>query len=254
MKTFLLITFTLWQREIVRFYRQPSRVIGAIASPLVFWLVIGSGVGTSFRMGESSGSYLHYFYPGTLLLVLLFSSIFSTISLIEDRKEGFLQAVLVSPASPWAIAFGKILGGATLAFLQAILFLCIAPFAGIPLNIFSVLQILGAIAMNALALTGLGVMIAWQFDSIQGFHAVMNLFLMPLWLLSGALFADDKAAAWIRLLMKLNPLSYGLLWIRGAFNPISLTGFNSAPLVTFVFAFITVLFSGMIISVPRRDK
>ena len=122
---FLLPTATLWQREIVRFYRQRNRIIGALLSPLVFWFVIGSGIGPSFRVGSAPNGmrYLEYFYPGTLILIMLFTAIFSTISIIEDRREGFLQSVLVAPISPGSIVCGKILGGTTLALLQGLIFL-----------------------------------------------------------------------------------------------------------------------------------
>src|SRR5271163_2005522 len=129
----LLPAFTLWWREIVRFYRQKARVVGVLASPLVFWIVIGSGFGTSFRSGggASQQHYLNYFYPGALIMIVLFTSIFAMMSVIEDRKEGFLLSVLVAPVSRSAIVLGKVLGGATLATLQGLIFLVFAPALGI---------------------------------------------------------------------------------------------------------------------------
>src|SRR5690606_30114401 len=108
---------TLWRRELVRFFRQRNRVIGALATPVMFWLMLGSGLNTTFRSatfsdGAASGiGYLEFFYPGTVMLMVLFTAIFSTISVIEDRREGFLQAVLVSPSPRLAIVLGKVLGG-----------------------------------------------------------------------------------------------------------------------------------------------
>src|SRR5579864_7976061 len=126
----LLPAFTLWWREIVRFYRQTARVIGVLASPLVFWLVIGSGFGTSFRAGGvGQQHYRDYFYPGVLIMIVLFTSIFTMMSVIEDRKEGFLLSVLVAPAPRTAIVLGKVMGGTTLATLQGLIFLVFAPFA-----------------------------------------------------------------------------------------------------------------------------
>lgn len=215
MKTILTI-YTLWQRELIRFYRQPSRVVGALVSPLLFWILIGSGIGTSFQgnMVNRSMNYLEFFFPGTLMMILLFTAIFSTISIIEDRREGFLQAVLVAPVPRYSIVFGKILGGATLASLQASLFLIAVPFLGLHLNLGQYLEIILMLFISAITLTSLGFVIAWKMNSVQGFHAIMNLFLMPLWLLSGSLFPPEGASGWLRLIMKLNPLTYELTLLR----------------------------------------
>src|SRR6478735_1476276 len=158
----LLPAFTLWWREIVRFYRQRTRVIGVIASPLVFWLVIGSGFGTSFRSGESAGQqhYLDYFYPGALIMIVLFTSIFTMMSVIEDRKEGFLLSVLVAPVPRTAIVLGKVLGGTTLAAVQGLIFLIFAPFAGIHLNVIQVLLVALIVFLVSFSLTALGFAIA----------------------------------------------------------------------------------------------
>lgn len=202
----------LWKREVVRFYRQPSRVLGAIGSPLVFWFFIGSGMGSSFQSQDFSNveSYGTYFFPGILLMIVLFSSIFSTISVIEDRKEGFLQAVLVSPVSRFSIVLGKVLGGVSIALFQSIIFLCLLPLAKISITTSQIFLIVLILLINAYALTSLGFLMAWQFKSIQGFHAVMNLLLFPMWILSGALFPLEGAASWIQIVMKTNPLHYGM--------------------------------------------
>ena len=185
---FFLASYTLWLREVVRFLRQPSRILGALGSPFLFWILIGSGIGRSFQSpGGGPPGYLAYFYPGTLLLIIFFTAIFSTISVIEDRREGFLQSVLVAPVPRSSLVFGKILGGTTLAFIEAALFLCFAPMVGIHLSLSVLIKTSAVLLLNGFVMTGLGFLIAWQFDSNQGFHAVMNLFLMPLWILSGAL-------------------------------------------------------------------
>lgn len=212
----LLPAVSLWWRELIRFYRQPSRWVGVLLSPLVFWLVIGAGLGDSFRapVGAVAGGYLEYFFPGTLTLILLFTSIFCMMSVIEDRREGFLASVLVSPAPRASIALGKILGGATLATLQAALFLLLAPLVGISLSIAQVAASLGVMFLIAFGLTGLGFCLAWRLDSTHGFHALVNLFLVPMWLLSGALFPLSGAQAWIGWLMLANPLTYGMSLLR----------------------------------------
>src|SRR5436309_7133658 len=132
----LLPAFTLWLREVVRFYRQRSRVVGVIASPILFWVAIGSGFGTSFRSGASGNqNYLEYFYPGALIMIVLFTSIFTMMSVIEDRKEGFLLSVLVAPVSRSAIVLGKVLGGTTLSTIQGLIFLVFAPLVGVHIGL-----------------------------------------------------------------------------------------------------------------------
>ena len=221
----VLPAFTLWWREIVRFYRQRSRVVGVIASPLLFWLVIGSGFGTSFRAGNTPGQqhYLDYFYPGALIMIVLFTSIFAMMSLIEDRKEGFLLSVMVAPVPRSAIVLGKVLGGTTLAAIQGLIFLAFAPFVGVHLDIIDFLLVVFVVFLVSFALTSLGFAIAWPMDSTQAFHAIINLFLIPLWLLSGALFPLAGASGWLRLVMRLNPLTYGVEALRVLLYPESPT-------------------------------
>ncbi|MEX0655642.1 MAG: ABC transporter permease [Phycisphaeraceae bacterium] len=225
-----LATLTLWRREMVRFFRQRNRVIGALATPVVFWLLLGSGLNRAFAP-EGAGAandadsigYLAYFFPGTLVLILLFTAIFSTISVIEDRREGFLQGVLVAPASRLAIVMGKVLGGASIATLQGTLFLLLWPVvAGWP-GVGPMAAAVGVMFVLAVGLTALGLCIAWPLDSTTGFHAIMNLFLMPMWFLSGAVFPIATAPAWLQAVMYANPLTYGLstlaFTLQGADSP-----------------------------------
>jgi ABC-2 type transport system permease protein len=218
---FLLAVWTLWQREIVRFYRQPSRVIGALAPPILFWLLIGSGLGPSFHPtlapgAGDAGGYLAWFFPGVVILILLFTAIFSEISIIEDRQEGFLQGVLVAPVPRAAVVLGKVLGGTTLAMLQCVPFLALAPAAGLGLpTAGSLALIVAVLALLAFALTALAAGIAWRLDSSQGFHAVMNLFLIPMWLLAGTLFPLARSG-WLGTLMRIDPLTYGVAALRRA--------------------------------------
>jgi ABC-2 type transport system permease protein len=212
----LLPALSLCQRELVRFLRQRHRIIGALATPIVFWLLIGAGMGKSFHVSgiPAGGNYLQYFFPGTVLMILLFTAIFSTISIIEDRREGFLQSVLVAPVTTEAIVLGKVLGGTVLAFGQGLVFLLLAPLVGLKLSLAGFAAAAAVMLVVSFALTALGFCIAWRMASTQGFHAIMNLFLMPLWFLSGALFPPQNAWGGLRWLMRLNPLSYGLagLW------------------------------------------
>src|SRR6201993_3352186 len=249
-----LPAFTLWWRELVRFYRQRSRVIGVIASPLVFWVVLGSGFGTSFRSGSASGQqhYLGYFYPGGLIMIVLFSSIFTMMSVIEDRKEGFLLSVLVAPVPRSAIVLGKILGGTTLAAVQGMIFLIFAPFAGVHLDPVQVLLVAVVVFLVSFSLTALGFAIAWPMDSSQAFHGIVNLFLIPLWLLSGALFPLAGASGWLRWLMRINPLTYGVEALRTLLYPETPAQFTlQASLATLVL-FTLFMFGLAFVVVNRR--
>src|SRR5499427_6493442 len=157
----LLPVIALWRREMVRFVRQRSRISGAFAQPLVFWLLLGGGLNASFRpAGAGAGTnYVEYFYPGTIALVLLFTAIFATISTVEDRRAGFLQGVLVAPVPRWGVVLGQALGGTSLAVMQGLLFLILAPWAGIHLSLPAVAAALAIMLMVALALTSLGLII-----------------------------------------------------------------------------------------------
>ncbi len=207
---------TIWWREIIRFLRQRSRLVSAIAQPLIFWLLLGGGLNASFNPpGVPEGtSYIEYFYPGIITLALLFTAIFATISIVQDRREGFLQGVFVAPVSRWGIVLGQALGGTTLALLQGALFLFLAPIVGVPLGPFSLLSALGVMLILSFGLTNLGLMIAWRMDSTQGFHAIMNLILIPIWLLSGAFFPVSGVPILLEWVMKLNPLTYGVAALR----------------------------------------
>jgi ABC-2 type transport system permease protein len=194
--------------------------MGALATPLVFWLLIGGGIGTSFQPAAIEGeaiNFLEYFYPGIIALILLFTAIFSTISVIEDRREGFLQGVMVAPVPRFSIALGKLMGGATLALIQGGIFLLLLPLTGLSPSIPAILLAIAVMVILAFALTGLGFLIAWRMDSTQGFHAIMTMFLIPMWMLSGAFFPPSGAHPVIQFAMMINPMSYGVDLLRAAF-------------------------------------
>jgi ABC-2 type transport system permease protein len=251
----VLPSVSLWWREIVRFYRQRSRVVGVIASPLLFWLVIGSGFGTSFRSSGAGGQhYLDYFFPGALIMIVLFTAIFTMMTVIEDRKEGFLLSVLVAPVSRSVIVLGKVKGGATLATLQGVIFLVFAPILGIHFTLARFALTVVVIYLVGFSLTALGFIIAWPMDSTGGFHAVINLFLIPLWLLSGSMFPLSGASFWIRALMRINPLTYGTDALRMLLYPETLAG--NLPLSTnlVVLAVFALVMFGLCFLVANRRK
>ena len=213
---------TVWMlcwREWIRFFRQPNRVIGALGQPILFWVLFGTGMHSAFRGGDQT--FMAYYLPGTIALILLFTAIFATISIIEDRREGFLQSVLVAPVPRWTIAAGKIFGGGAIAWVQACIFLVLAIAIGSVTLSPALGGVLLLMAISALTLTALGVFFAWPMDSTQGFHAIMSLVLMPLWLLSGAFFPIPRAASdgpigqtVMHWLMRCNPLSYTVAGLR----------------------------------------
>jgi ABC-2 type transport system permease protein len=250
---------TLCWREIVRFVRQRSRVTGAFAQPLVFWLLLGGGLQASFRPpGVPDGTnYVEYFYPGAIALVLLFTAIFSTISVVEDRREGFLQGVLVAPLARSTIVLGQTLGGTLLALIQGALFLLFAPLVGIPLSLAAILSGVSVMFLIAFSLTSLGLVIAWRMDSTQGFHAIMNLILLPIWLLSGAFFPAAGVSPWLGWAMQINPLTYGMAALRHCLYLGSPQSVGAIPalapslLVTVLFCAVTFLFA---IQAARRSS
>jgi ABC-2 type transport system permease protein len=247
---------SLWRREVIRFLRQRSRVFGALGQPVLFWLLLGGGLSASFRPPGVAGDagYLAYLYPGILTLVLLFTAIFATISTVEDRRSGFLQGVLVAPMSRAEIVVGQALGGTTLAVVQGLIFLLLAPLAGVSLTVGRVAAATLIMAVVAFGLTNLGLMIAWRMESTQGFHAIMNVVLIPIWLLSGAFFPESgvpPALAWI---MRLDPLTYGLAALRialgGAPPGSGLPGLLPSLAVTMLFAAASLLAA---VAVARRS-
>ncbi|MCP4943891.1 MAG: ABC transporter permease [Planctomycetaceae bacterium] len=215
----------LAKREWIRFFRQRNRVTAAIAQPLLFWLLFGTGLSEAF---QSAGelNFLQFFLPGTLALIVLFTAIFSTISVIEDRREGFMQAVLVAPVGRWPVLVGKVLGGSAIAWVQAVFFLLLVWVVGTADPGGAVLPLLGLLALVALAMCGLGMIVAWPMESTQGFHAIMMLGLMPMWLLSGTFFPipalgpDASIGQWILgAIMRANPLSYSMVEMRRLLFP-----------------------------------
>ena len=251
----LLAARTLCWREMVRFFRQRNRVIGAVGQPILFWLLFGAGLERTFRLETAAGaeqSFLEYYFPGTLVLILLFTAIFATISIIEDRREGFLQAVLVAPVPRWAMVLGKVAGGTLIAGVQGLIFLALALTLDIELGWVTLSAVGVLLLAAAFALTSLGFVIAWRMESTQGFHAIMNLALMPMWLLSGAFFpipAVSESGHWSQQVMhwcmRLNPLTYTVAALRRLLYPnvtwegVWMPSLSAGWTVTILFAILT---------------
>jgi ABC-2 type transport system permease protein len=254
-RDWLLPIGTLTLRELVRFLRQRSRVTGALLQPIIFWVLFGVGLSGSFRMpgaGDGGLSYQAYFIPGIAAMIVLFTAIFSSISVIQDRNEGFLQGVLVAPVPRAALVLGKLAGGTVLAVAQAVLFIALAfvlHAAGLAPSLalgFSFLRVLGVLlllVLMGLGLCGLGYFFAWKLDSSQGFHAIMSVLLFPMWLLSGAFFPAE-GSGWLRYIIAANPLTYGVAGLRRLMFPESSAALPSLAIcfaVTAAFALVCIV-------------
>ena len=202
------------QRDVVRFLRQPTRLYGSVVRSIVWLFALGLGLRGSFVPVSGLG-YTEFLFPGVIAMSLIFGSLQSAISVIWDREFGFLKEVMVAPIPRSSLLVGKALGGATTATLQGIVVLVLAPFAGVPLTPLSVLAALALMFLTSVAMTSLGLLIAVRMTDFEGFGAIQNLVVMPMYLLSGAMFPTHSLPVWLGALLIANPLSYGVNALRG---------------------------------------
>ena len=250
----------LWRREIVKFVRDRSRVGGAILQPLVVWLLLGFGFQDTFHLPTGTGDevpFLEFLFPGILALVALFTSIFSTISIVEERKSGFLQAALAAPVSRPSLVLGAILGGTTIAVCEGALFFAMLPLIGVAPSVAGVALMVLVLALIALAFTALGVVIAWRTHTTRGFHAVMNLFLIPLWVLSGAFFPASGSPPVLQWVLRLNPVTYAVDALRAALywpGTTPIEGVPFVPALSLTLLFTVLMFSWAVRSVNHAAQ
>jgi ABC-2 type transport system permease protein len=248
----------LWGRDLVRFFRQRSRLTGAFLQPIILWVVIASGLSGTFSFPGLDGlDYREYFFPGVVIMMVLFTAIFATMSMIEDRHEGFLQAALAGPGSRVSIAIGKILGGASIGLLQCAVFMALAPLAGFSLAGVAWPALVAALVLSALGVTAIGVVLAWWTDSTAGYHALMSILLLPAWFASGAMFPLPAVEGFAGILLRLNPMVYMVDATRsalyGGVMPEAMSARMATPLVTWcVLIGFVVLASGLAIGLCRR--
>jgi len=202
--------YIIWYRDVIRYWRDRLRLVASLAQPLLFLIVFGTGLSSALKgafggVAGASGSaginYVQFIYPGI---------IGSAMSIVWDREFGFLKEVLVAPIDRSAIAIGKTLGGSTQAMVQGLILLVLAPFIGVTLTPLAVLELIPLIFVLAFALTALGVALATGMKSMQGFQAVMNFLMMPIFFLSGALFPLNNLPGWMTVLTRLDPAGYGI--------------------------------------------
>ncbi len=204
----------VWQRELIRFFRDKPRIVTALLQPMLYLFVFGSGMSSMVAGGR--GDLKVFLFPGVMTMAVLFMSFFSAGSLVWDREFGFMREMLVAPVRRGAILLGKCLGGTTAGLFQGLVVLCVAGFVGIPYSASLVLTILGELAIVSFAITALGLLVAVRIRAIQSFMALVQMLLMPLFFLSGALFPVSGLPGWLAVLTRLDPLTYAVDPLRRA--------------------------------------
>jgi len=207
--------YVLWLRQIKRYLRSKSRIVGALGQPVLFLVALGFGFGPIFQKA-GQGSYIQFLAPGIIAMSILFTSIFSGIEVIFDRQFGFLKETLVAPVSRFSIMLGRTLGGATVATLQGVIILLISLFLGFKPQFSGILPALIVMFLVAILFTALGTAIASRLEDMHGFQLIMNFLVMPLFFLSGAFFPLAGLPRVLSIIVKIDPLTYGVDGIRGA--------------------------------------
>lgn len=246
----LAIAAVICRRELIRFVRQPAKMAAAIGTPLLLWLLMASGFADSLGP-ESLGdiAYSAFLLPGVMTLVAVFAAIFASISIIEDRRDGWLQSVLASPAPRWSIALGKVAGGGIVAWVQAAILLPSLLLLDVTVTWPVIAMMLAALGVVSIAMAAMGVAFAWKCETTGSFHAVMNLVFMPMWLLSGAFFPADGAAEWMQPLVLINPLTWATHAIRA---PLLGEPAAVAMLISCAFAIAMLLIAVTIVARVRK--
>lgn len=240
--------YILWLRQIKRYLRSRSRIIGSLGQPLLFLVALGFGFGPIFQRA-GGGNYIIFLAPGVIAQSIIFTAIFSGIELIWDRQFGFLKETLVAPVSRFQIMIGKTLGGATIATLQGIIVLVLTFIVGFrPYNIGGLFLAVGIMFLVALLFTALGTAIASTLDDFQGFQLIMNFLVMPLFFLSGALFPLKSAPPLLQLIARIDPLSYGVDGLRESLSNLSHIGLMNDILVLGILSTIIIAIGGILFS------
>lgn len=232
--------YILWLRQIKRYFRSRSRIIGSLGQPILFLVALGFGLSSTFS-AAGGGSYIQFLAPGIIAMSILFTAIFSGIEIIWDRQFGFLKETLVAPVSRFTIMLGRTLGGATTASFQGILVLIISMLIGFQPHIQDIVPGLVFMILIALVFTALGTAIASTLEDMQGFQLIMNFVVMPVFFLSGALFPLDTAPVALRWIAFFNPLAYGVDGLRAVFTDVAI---HSAWTDGLVLAAIALVFVG----------
>jgi ABC-2 type transport system permease protein len=228
----------IWLRDIIRHFRDRIRLLSSITRPVLWLLIMGTGLKASFNM--SGVSYVHFIFPGIIVMNLIFAAMQSTISIIWDREFGFLKEILVAPIPRISIVLGKALSGSTIAFIEGLFVLIFTPLIKINISLVGLFLLLPLMFFIALVCTSLGIVIAARMTSFEGFGAISNFIIMPMFFLSGAMFPIDNLPHWINFIVRVNPLTYGVDLLRQIILGIKIFSFYID------FLFLTIFFLVML--------
>jgi ABC-2 type transport system permease protein len=210
----------VWQRELLRLRRTPTRIVTGLAQPIIFLFIMGAGLGSLIDRGVPGGfDYEQFLFPGILSMSIITSSLFSAVSIVWDREFGFMREMLVAPVSRTSIVLGKTLGGGTVAVVQGLILVAAAPIVGVDLTVGRVVGLVGALLLMAYALTALGAVLATRIERMESFQMVMTLVMQPMIFLSGAVFPLQNLPAWLAVITRLNPATYAVDLVRRVVLP-----------------------------------
>ncbi len=206
----------VWKRELIRFRHDRLRILTSLIQPFLFLFVLGTGIGTLASAGTHGVNFKTFIYPGVLCMAVMFTAMFSAASIVWDREFGFLREMMVAPVRRSSIVLGKVLGGATVATFQGLIVIAIAPLVDIPYNVGLILELFALSLLVAFAITAFGVMFAARINQMQSFMALMQMVMMPMFFLSGAMFSVANLPQWLAVLNRLDPLTYAVSPMRSA--------------------------------------
>ncbi|MFO7591931.1 MAG: ABC transporter permease [Acidimicrobiia bacterium] len=210
----------VWRRDIIRLFRMPTRIITGIAQPLLFLFVLGAGLESAIGASGAAGvSYQEYLFPGILAMSVLTSALFSAIAIVWDREFGFMREMLVAPVSRASLVLGKALGGGSVSVVQGLVLVFAAPLVGVSFTVASFMKMLGFLLLLAFSLTAFGIVVASRMQRMESFQMVMALVMQPMLFLSGAIFPLVALPAWLGVVTRLNPATYGVDAIRRVVLP-----------------------------------
>jgi len=260
MMKFIRPIFTIWHREIIRYWRDKTRIISTLFQPLMFLAIFGAGLSKTLAAGNFGIDFIQFMYPGIIAMSVMGVAFFSTISTVWDREFGFLKEILVAPVSRVSVAIGKTLGATTIASLQALILLILAPFIGVKIGLLEVPLLLVFMILLAFAISGFGLLIASLMKTTESFGLIMQLLIFPMFFMSGAFFPLTSVPLWMSLIAKLNPLSYGVDSFRQILlgNQIAPDILSKLSLHTisinalFLLAFSTVMVSAAVVAFNKR--